>query len=124
MSIALLLAGAFAAQTTNQLTVNAPGVDQIDVAFEELSQGRNHDAVELLEGSALVKDQDPAALINLGTAYARLGQFEMARRNYAAAMSSENRYVLELADGSWVDSRRAARMATTALSQGRTLALK
>ncbi len=109
---------------TSQLTVNAPAMDQVDVAYEELSQGMNLEAVNELEGSALVMAEDPAALINLGTAYARLGHMEKARESYRTAMSSDERYVLELADGSWVDSRRAAKMAADALSRGTVLALR
>jgi len=124
MSVSLLLAGALAAQSASQLTVNAPAMDQVDVAYEELSQGMNLEAVNELEGSALVMAEDPAALLNLGTAYARLGHMEKARESYRTAMSSDERYVLELADGSWVDSRRAAKMAADALSRGTVLALR
>jgi tetratricopeptide (TPR) repeat protein len=50
-------------------------------------------------------------LINAGTAYARLGQLDKARQAFRAAVQSNNRYELELADGRKMDSREAARLA-------------
>jgi tetratricopeptide (TPR) repeat protein len=124
MSVAILLAGALAAQSADQLTVNAPAFDQVDVAYEELRAGRNLAALEELEASPLVQERDPSALINLGTAYARLGKTEKAKECYRAAMSSDDRYVVELADGTWIDSRRAAFKAADALSRSEILALR
>ncbi|MCX7864285.1 MAG: tetratricopeptide repeat protein [Novosphingobium sp.] len=124
MSIALLLAGALAVQSADQLTVNAAVIEEVDVAYQALAEGRNRDAVAALEDSDLVRKGDPAALINLGTAHARLGRIDRARQYYKAAIASEERYVLELQDGSWVDSRRAAMMASQALARGGNLALR
>jgi tetratricopeptide (TPR) repeat protein len=124
MHIALVLAAALTFQADDQLTVNAPSVDQVDVAYQELVEGKNAEAVAKLEASPLVEDGDPAALINLGTAYARLGRLDEARTCYKAARTSNDRYFLELADGQWVDSRRAASMASSALRRGEVLALR
>jgi Tfp pilus assembly protein PilF len=88
---------------------------QVDVAFGELSNGHNHEAIARMEASELVKSGDPAALINLGTAYARVGLVDKAARSFAAAAASRQRYELQLADGSWVDSREAARLAARVL---------
>ena len=61
----------------------------------------------------------PVQLINLGSAYAQVGDTEKAAQYYGEAAASERRYQLELADGSWVDSRRAARTALLRLEEAR-----
>ncbi len=43
---------------------------------------------------------------------------------YMAALASESRYDLQLADGRWMDSRRAARLALEKASRGQELALR
>ena len=95
----------------------ATGSDRVDVAFDALSQGRTADAVEQLKQSQAVKDGDPAALINLGTAYAREGRIAEARAAFKAAMASETRYTLELSNGSWADSQEVAKMALERLDR-------
>ena len=93
--------------------------DQREVAYEELSQGDAHAAVAALEALRADNPNDPALLINLGAAYQTLGDLARAEAAYRAAAGSEIRYQMELADGSWVDSRRAARSALRALEQSR-----
>lgn len=98
--------------------------DHIEVAYEALSEGRTADAIAKLDGSRAVETNDPAALINLGTAYARQGRAEDARAMFVAAMKSPEHYYLELADGRWVDSRKAAKMALEALEKRGAIALR
>ncbi len=43
---------------------------------------------------------------------------------FTAAMQSNDHYYLELADGSWVDSRKAAKMALKALEKSSGIALR
>lgn len=74
--------------------------------------------------SGKVEERDPAALINLGTAYARLGQRDRALAMFRAAISSPERYDLQLADGRWMDSRAAARLAAAALERGDRLVMR
>ncbi|MFC3101879.1 tetratricopeptide repeat protein [Altererythrobacter lauratis] len=93
--------------------------DQREVAYEELAQGDARAAVAALEALRADNPNDPALLINLGAAYQTLGDLARAEQAYRAAAGSEIRYQLELADGSWVDSRRAARSALRALEQSR-----
>ena len=69
-------------------------------------------------------NDDPAAQINLGTAMARLGRRDAARDHYRVALSSRDRYDLELADGRWMDSRAAARLAIARLAKNQALALR
>lgn len=119
MSVTLFLAAAAATAQPAAVPVNSESTEQIEVAYDALAQGRNQAAIEQMRNSDLVKAGDPAALINLGTAYAREGMIEEARESFDAAAASEDRYMLQLADGSWVDSRRAARMAQrNLLSEG------
>lgn len=82
-----------------------------DVAYTDLVAGRAQTALAKLESSGAARSDDPATLINLGSAYAAVGQNGRAMASYQAAIHSPQRYDLQMADGSWVDSREAARMA-------------
>ena len=68
-----------------------------------------------------IDPQDPSRLINLGTAYARLGKTADAQTAYKAAITSDIRYDVELANGTYMDSRWAARTALANLDQGKPL---
>ena len=94
----------------------APQVDRVDVAYDELSAGRNAEAVVELDGAA--PDTHPATLINLGIAHAREGRTEEARRLFDRAAASNARYQLETAGGTWVDSHDLALKALAALDRG------
>ncbi|MXO87414.1 tetratricopeptide repeat protein [Altererythrobacter aestuarii] len=99
-------------QASSLAIIGSPaGTETNDVAFETLAGGNASQAVHDLEALRAQMPNDPALLINLGSAYAELGQADRAEQCYRAAMESDVRYELELADGSWVDSRRAARQA-------------
>ncbi|MET1755313.1 hypothetical protein ABVV53_07560 [Novosphingobium sp. RD2P27] len=87
-----------------------------DVAYTELSAGDANGAIRKLEGSAS-ESNDPALLINLGTAYAQQGATDKALAAFRAAIASRERYELELADGTWMDSREAARSALARLQR-------
>lgn len=118
----LLLFGAMAlADAENVAMLGAPeGVEQQDVAYDALAAGEAREAVANLEALRAENPGDPALLINLGSAYAQLGDVARAEACFREAADSETRYSLELADGSWVDSRRAAQ---TALRQLRDRAV-
>tara|TARA_A100001391_G_scaffold1033_3_gene1423 strand:+ start:18026 stop:18400 length:375 start_codon:yes stop_codon:yes gene_type:complete len=88
-----------------------------DAAYEELTQGETDAAITRLEANLVQNPEDPALLINLGSAWAVRGDKEKAADYYRAAARSDVRYQLELADGEWVDSRAAARLALRALDQ-------
>ena len=85
MSVTLFLAAAAATAQPTAVPVNSESVEQIEVAYDALAEGRNQAAIEQMRNSDLVKAGDPAALINLGTAYARLGMIEEARESFDAA---------------------------------------
>ncbi len=113
----LLLAQASPGATAEQAT------DTKNAAFEEISAGENREAIAMLEMALTDNPDDPALLINLGSAYAELGEYDQAAQYYRAAAKSGVRYRLELADGEWVDSRRAARVALLRLEE-RALAMR
>jgi hypothetical protein len=119
MTATLLLAGVLFAQAAPFTIEPYTGaVDSTDVAYEAMSQGRTDQAIAQLRGQT-----DPAALINLGTAYARKGMRGEALASFTAAMAAD-RYELQLADGSWIDSRRAARIAAARLDRASALAVR
>ena len=119
--VALAFASPVAAQSI--VVVTAPQVesDTLPVAYAELKAGENRAAVDKLTGDNGLDARDPSRLINLGTAYARLGRTAEAAAAYDNAIGSPIRYDLELADGRYVDSRWAARTALANLNQGRPL---
>ena len=119
--IALAFASPAAAQSI--IVVTGPQADStaLPVAYAELRSGENHAAIAKLTGETNLGARDPSRLINLGTAYARLGRTADAAAAYEAAAASPIRYDLELADGRYVDSRWAARTARANLAAGRPL---
>lgn len=124
MITTVLLASALVVQAAPQQPTNSANTDYIEVGFSELSEGQTQLAIAQIQATLAKEPNDPSALINLGTAYARVGQIAKARTLYRAAIASSDRYDLQLASGSWIDSRRAARIATKQLGEGRVLALR
>jgi hypothetical protein len=123
MAVSLVLATLLFAQATPAITVEAPlGGD--DVGYRELVAQRPADAIARIDANRMLEVDDPAALINRGTARARLGDQAAAIDHYRAAIVSRQRYDLELADGTWMDSRAAARLAVKMLAKGEALALR
>ena len=126
MAATLLVAAALAAQSSASIPgPNIPVIELKPVAYETLAAGNARSAVEELEPRAEADPADPATLINLGSAYAQLGQVNRAQAAFDAARTSEISYRLELADGRWMDSRRAASLALDSLDSGaRQLAMR
>ena len=93
----------------------------VDVAYDKLASGDNDAAVAQILAGKDAAAGDPAALINLGTAYARSGRLAEARAAYLAAMTGREHYALQLADGTWTDSRTAARAALAYVDRGRRI---
>jgi len=89
-----------------------------NVGFEPLVDGRNDAVVQQLTVEADLEKDDPAKLINLGIAYARLGRTDEARAMFTAAMNCSERANLETATGEWKDSRHLARLALRMLENG------
>lgn len=118
--VALAFATPAAAQSIVVTGSEEPDSAPLSVAYEELMAGQNALAVDKLTHSR-IDPQDPSRLINLGTAYARLGKPADARTAYKAAITSDIRYDVELANGTYMDSRWAARTALANLDQGKPL---
>jgi Tfp pilus assembly protein PilF len=118
------MAAAMLAQAPVTVDGVPAGNDRVDVAYEELAKGQANAAIEHILANTRIESDDPAALINLGAAYAMLGEKQKAADCYRSAIASTERYDLQLADGRWMDSRRVARMAAEALTRGETLALR
>ena len=116
MAVAMILSAVLAAQSA-QLANIPDGTDQADAAYEQLAAGDTATAITHLEQALARTPGDPALLINLGTAYARAGRMDEARDAFRAAIASEDRYRVELADGTWEDSRRVARLALDSLDR-------
>lgn len=114
MSITLLAAIALAPTPPAAVGV-VMETAQVEVAYDALTANDPAQALSRIEASRQLEAKDPSALINAGTAYARLGRLEDARRSFKAAMGSRHHYYLELADGRWMDSRDAARLAMSRL---------
>lgn len=123
MSATLLLAAlAAAAPLTSTPGAEPSGIEQREVAYQAIAEGRADDAIRAIEARLAKDPDDPALLINLGAAYAKRGDSERAAQAYRAARDSGTRYELELADGTWADSRQAARLALATLQRNAQLA--
>ncbi len=118
---ALAFASPASAQSVIVTAPQAEAEEVLPVAYAELKAGDNRAAVAKLTSESRLDRRDPSRLINLGTAYARLGQTTDANAAYTAAIDSPIRYDVELDGGRYVDSRWAARTALANLSQGRPL---
>lgn len=108
MSVNALIASALFAQAAFSMGMDAQSDQKSEVAYEEMQQGQSAQAIQKLKAT---ESNDPGALINLGTAYARSGMTNKAIASYRAAIATDVRYDLQLADGTWMDSRAAARVA-------------
>lgn len=119
---AILLAGLIMSQVS-PITVEAPRGETLNVAYSQLAAGEPDAALERISANR-ADASEPALLINKGSALAMMGRKEAARESYRAALASREQYYLELADGSWIDSRQAAKRALRMLDSGQVLALK
>lgn len=128
MSTTLFLAAALFSQAAVMvappLTVPAPSLPSGDVGFNELMANRPFAAIARIENGTLARQGDPLALINLGTAYKMVGRTAQAAQLYRTALGSDDRYDVQLADGRWIDSRRAATLALSTLGRDEVLALR
>jgi hypothetical protein len=120
----VLLASAAIAAAPVPVDVSASRADWFDVGYDELRGGHAEAAIDRIRANRSISADDPSALINLGAAHARIGKSDEARAFYLAAIASKERYDVQLADGRWMDTRRAARLAIAMQQQGATIALR
>lgn len=116
MASSLGFAPALAQTTANSAPAEA--LNQARPAAELLAAGGQHKAVKQLEAQRKAAPHDPAVLINLGIAYARIGDDEQARAAFEQALASRDPVELDTADGKTTDSRRLARRALRMLERG------
>ena len=123
MTAALLLSALVAAaQLTSTPGAEPPTSETREVAYQDIAAGRADAAIQAIEARLEADPRDPALLINLGAAYARKGDAARAAKAFQAAIDSNTRYDLELSDGTWLDSRHAARRALETLQRSSQLA--
>ncbi len=81
------------------------------IGYEALMRGDNERAVSQIMANEQVSKHDPAKLLNLGRAFARIGRTDQAAGYFKAAMQSRESVDLVLADGRVINSKVAAREA-------------
>lgn len=81
------------------------------LGYDALVAGDNQTAIAQLEAAKDVSINDPARLINLGQAYLRTGRTGDAAKMFTAAMNNNRNFDLVLADGTVINSRKAAKLA-------------
>lgn len=89
-----------------------------DLAAQPLAAGRGDQALAVLEKATAADPHDAALLINLGIAYAQMGEDAKARTAFEAALNCHEVVELDTADGTATDSRRLARKAIKMLDRG------
>jgi Tfp pilus assembly protein PilF len=87
------------------------GYERGALGFEALMANDNERALRQLLSERSIARSDPARLINLGRAYARLGNVDKARESFEAAANCRDDFDLILSDGSIINSRKAAKIA-------------
>jgi Tfp pilus assembly protein PilF len=87
------------------------GYERGALGFEALMANDNERALRQLLSERSIPRSDPARLINLGRAYARLGDVAKARESFEAAVNCKDDFDLVLSDGSIMNSRKAAKIA-------------
>lgn len=92
------------------------GYSKGSLGYDALMAGKNDAALAQLEAAKGVDADDPARLINLGQAYARVGRTGDAARMFIAAMENKRSFDLLLANGEVMNSRDAAESALNNLN--------
>lgn len=122
MSILVSLAIAAAATGTPPVVVEGERTRNDDVAqgfgYAELAMGDDRAAIADIRENGTADAADPARLINLGIAYARIGDTERARVLFQQARDSQDSARLETAEGKWVATRTLAQRGLRMLDSG------
>lgn len=107
-AFALFVAAAGPAMAQSQGEI---GYERGTLGYEALVTHQNDLALKQLTKGNPIPNTDPAKLINLGRAYARLGDLEKAEESFIAALNCKEEMDLVLADGREMNSRKAAKLA-------------
>lgn len=102
----ILMGSAAVAQPSGEI-----GYAKGALGYDALVSGNNELALQQLEASESEYAKDPARLINLGQAYARMGRSGDAARMFMAAIQSNRDFDLVLGNGKVINSRDAAELA-------------
>ena len=119
----LLLVSALIAGTMGTAVHAAPSMTgeisypKESIGYEALMRGDNERAVFQIMANEQVSSGDPAKLLNLGSAYARMGHTDEAAKMFKAVLESRDSVDLVLADGSVMNSKVAARKAYASLQR-------
>lgn len=106
----------------NRAAATEIGYEAGALGYAALLQGNYPAALEQMQAAekqiSPATRRDPARLINMGLAYAKLGDATSARTHYEAAIAAPTSFDIILSDGRVMDSRDAARSALRRLDQG------
>lgn len=124
MSVTAFALALFAAPVPQMAMTSAPAVPLAaaaaapELAVQPLVAGRSEQALATLEKASAADPHDAAVLINLGIAYAQVGDEAKARAAFEQALACDEVIELDTADGTSTDSRRLARKAIKMLERG------
>lgn len=117
-----MAAPAIAQPVQNRAAANEIGYESGSLGYAALLKGNYPVALEQMQAAekqvSSAARRDPARLINMGLAYAKMGDLALARSHYQAAIDAERSFDVILSDGRVMDSRVAARHALRRLDQG------
>lgn len=117
-----MAAPAIAQPVQTRVAANEIGYETGALGYAALLKGNYPVALEQMQAAeqqvSPAARRDPARLINMGLAYAKMGDLALARSHYQAAISAERSFDVILSDGRVMDSRVAARHALRRLDQG------
>ncbi|WP_373486830.1 hypothetical protein [Blastomonas sp.] len=98
------------------------GYESGALGYAALVEGNYSDALAQMQAAekqvSTAARRDPARLINMALAYAKLGDIAAARSHYEAAIASPVSFDVILSDGRVMNSRIAARTALQRLDRG------
>lgn len=100
-------------------TAGAPaaeiGYERGALGFEALMANDNETALRQIQSTKSVPHNDPARLINLGRAHARLGNVSQAEQAFEAAANCKEHFDIVLSSGKVMNSRKAALLSLQSL---------
>ena len=93
------------------------GYERGALGFEALMANDNETALRQIQTAKSVPHNDPARLINLGRAHARLGNVTQAQQAFEAAANCREHFYIVLSSGKVMNSRKAAMLSLQSLKR-------